>query len=47
MRDSLIAMELRHWFAKVINVDMAVFDILGNTNIKDLVERTIERSEYF
>ena len=34
--DSLLAVELRNWFAKVWKVDVAVFDITGQESIAAL-----------
>jgi acyl carrier protein len=31
--DSLVAVELRNWFFKELDVDVAIFDILGGTTI--------------
>lgn len=31
--DSLIAVEIRNWFSRELNVDMAIFDLLGGTTI--------------
>ncbi|KAK8013161.1 lovastatin nonaketide synthase [Apiospora marii] len=35
--DSIVAVEFRKWFRKEINVDMALFDILGAPSIRALV----------
>jgi hypothetical protein len=35
--DSLVAVELRNWFSKEINVDIAVFDMLGGATIAAVV----------
>ena len=34
--DSLLAVELRNWFAKVFKADVAVFDITGQGSIREL-----------
>ena len=31
--DSLIAVEIRNWFSSELNVDMAIFNLLGGTTI--------------
>ncbi|CAG7934385.1 unnamed protein product [Penicillium olsonii] len=36
--DSLVAVELRNWFSKELNVDIAVFDMLGGATIAAVVE---------
>jgi acyl transferase domain-containing protein/NADPH:quinone reductase-like Zn-dependent oxidoreductase/NAD(P)-dependent dehydrogenase (short-subunit alcohol dehydrogenase family) len=35
--DSIVAVEFRKWFSKVVGVELAVFDILGATSIHSLV----------
>jgi len=37
--DSLVAVELRNWFSKELNVDIAVFDMLGGATIAAVVDR--------
>ena len=34
--DSLVALEIRNWFIKEVEVDITVFEILGNESIADL-----------
>lgn len=44
--DSLVAIEVRNWFAKKVCADIAVFDILGNSSIKEVATLAAGRSEY-
>ena len=44
--DSLVALELRNWFAKEVGADVSVFEILGNESIRDLGLRAAERSRH-
>lgn len=37
--DSIVAVEFRKWFAKTINVDVALFDILSSSSIDALVSK--------
>ncbi|KAG8528377.1 putative Hybrid PKS-NRPS biosynthetic cluster [Bacidia gigantensis] len=37
--DSIVAIELRKWFVKSINVDVQVFDVLGSKSITELVTK--------
>ncbi|PWN50534.1 hypothetical protein IE53DRAFT_395262 [Violaceomyces palustris] len=37
--DSLVAVELRNWFASVAEVDLALFDVLGSSSILALVTK--------
>lgn len=37
--DSIVAVELRKWFSKAINVDVALFDILSSKSISALVAK--------
>lgn len=37
--DSIVAVEFRKWFAKTINVDVALFDILSSPSIDSLVSK--------
>jgi hypothetical protein len=39
--DSLVAVEIRTWFAQEVGADVAVLKILGGPSIEDLVEDTI------
>ncbi|KAL9073303.1 MAG: hypothetical protein Q9157_004798 [Trypethelium eluteriae] len=43
--DSLLAVELRNWFAKVWKADVAVFDITGQISIAELAEQVAKRTE--
>lgn len=42
--DSLLAVELRNWFAKVWRADVAVFDITGQGSIATLAESVAKKS---
>ena len=42
--DSLVALELRDWFAKDIGADVSVFEILGNESVNDLGLKAAVRS---
>ena len=42
--DSLLAVELRNWFAKVWKADVAVFDITGQESIAPLGGTAARRS---
>lgn len=44
--DSLVAIELRNWFAKKLNADVAVFDILGDSTLADIGVLAAGRSLY-
>ncbi len=44
--DSLVAKELRNWFAKEIGADVSVFEILGNESIADLRLEAVGRSRH-
>ena len=44
--DSLIALELRNWFAKEIGAEVSVFEILGNESVLDLGSKAAGRSGY-
>lgn len=39
--DSLVAVELRKWFAKAVGVDVALFDILGSKTINALLSKAV------
>ncbi|KAI9695597.1 MAG: Type I Iterative PKS [Bogoriella megaspora] len=45
--DSLVAVELRFWFASEIKADVSVFNILGNNSIAKLGMLAAEKSEFF
>ena len=34
--DSLVAVELRNWISQTVDADVAIFEILGNTNFEDI-----------
>lgn len=40
--DSLVAMEIRNWFFKTLQVNVAVFEILGSESIASLVSRVVK-----
>lgn len=42
--DSLVAVDLRTWFAKDLSVDIAVLKILGGLSIGDLINHAVESS---
>lgn len=44
--DSLVAIEIRNWFAKKVAADVAVFDILGELSIRELATLAAGRSSY-
>ena len=44
--DSLVAIELRNWFAKEIGAEVSVFEILGNESIADLSVEAVGRSRH-
>ena len=44
--DSLVAIELRNWFARKLNADVAVFDILGDSSLTDLGRLAAMRSSF-
>ena len=41
--DSLVAVEIRSWFLKEVNVDMAVLKILGGASTTDLCQFAVEQ----
>lgn len=43
--DSLMAVELRNWITKDFEANVAVFEIMGGTKIKDLGELVVEKSQ--
>lgn len=43
--DSLLAVELRNWFAKVWKADIGVFDITGQRSVADLGNMLAQKSE--
>ena len=44
--DSLVAVELRNWFAKKLNADIAIFDILGESTFLAVGTLAAMRSSY-
>ncbi|KAL9618384.1 MAG: hypothetical protein Q9160_006892 [Pyrenula sp. 1 TL-2023] len=44
--DSLFAVELRNWFGKDMNADIAVFEILGDSSFVDVGKMIVSRSRY-
>ena len=44
--DPLVAIEIRNWFAKKLNADIAVFDILGDSTFADIGVLGAGRSSY-
>jgi len=44
--DSLVAVELRNWFAKEIGADIATFEILGNVSIEDIAALAVSKSKH-
>lgn len=42
--DSLLAVEVRNWFAKVWKADIAVFDITGQQSIASLIGNITKES---
>ena len=44
--DSLVAVELRNWFAKELHADVAIFEILGNKGCDDLGSWAAARSGF-
>jgi hypothetical protein len=45
--DSLVAVELRNWFAKTVKADVAVFEMLGSANIEALGMSVAEKLRQF
>jgi hypothetical protein len=44
--DSLVAVELRNWFARELHVDIAIFDILGGATTAKVGMLVAEKSSY-
>ena len=44
--DSLVAVEVRSWFNKSINADVAIFEIMGNQSIASLASLVARKSQY-
>ncbi|KAF2728787.1 reducing type I polyketide synthase [Polyplosphaeria fusca] len=44
--DSLVAVELRNWFAKEVGADIATFEILGNVTVDGLAELAVSKSRF-
>ncbi|KAI1812330.1 polyketide synthase [Poronia punctata] len=40
--DSIVAVEFRKWFRKEVQVDIALFDILGAQSIQSLIEKVVK-----
>ena len=45
--DSLVAVELRNWFIKDMNADVAIFDILGGASISALSLIVASKTQFF
>ncbi|KAJ6164002.1 hypothetical protein N7470_002674 [Penicillium chermesinum] len=45
--DSLVAVELRFWFATKMKVDLSLFDIIANISIEELGQVAAEKSQFF
>lgn len=41
--DSLVAVEIRTWFAQEVDLDVAVLKILGGPSIQELVEDALSK----
>lgn len=44
--DSLVAVELRNWFAREVSAEVAIFEILGEPSIASLAAAVVRRSQY-
>ena len=44
--DSLVALELRNWFAREVGADVSVFEILGNESVHNLGLKAAGRSRH-
>jgi acyl carrier protein len=44
--DSLVAVELRTWFLKALGAEIAVFDMMGDSSIRELVSLVAARSSF-
>jgi len=44
--DSLVAVELRNWFAKELNADVAIFEILGGATFSSMGNSAAGKSKY-
>jgi len=44
--DSLVAIEIRNWFAKKVRADVAVFDILGDMSINEIATSAAAKSTF-
>lgn len=40
--DSLVAVEMRSWFMKVLNIDMPVLRIIGGGTMREVIEKAQE-----
>ena len=43
--DSLLAVELRNWFAKVVRAEVAIFDITGQASLEKIADDAARKSE--
>jgi hypothetical protein len=43
--DSLFSVDLRNWFVKELQSDIAIFDIMGSIELRELVRLAIKRSK--
>lgn len=41
--DSLVAVEVRSWFLKEIDIDMPVLKVLSGASVADLIEDAVQR----
>ncbi len=44
--DSLVAVDVRNWFAREFGADVPVFDLMGNTSLEAIGEIVSQRSPY-
>ena len=45
--DSLIAVDVRNWFATEMKADVAIFDIMGSTSLESMGIMGATRSPFF
>ena len=45
--DSLIAVDVRNWFATEMKADVAIFDIMGSTSLETMGVMAATRSPFF
>lgn len=43
--DSLVAVELRSWFAEETQAEIAVFDMMGNATMKSIGHLAVKRNK--